>query len=76
VPTHRHLEIKPASQLVRRGDPKADAALLKARAWMASPSGQAELGGLAPTEAAELALRKLYQELTGVEPQGAEPGDV
>lgn len=63
-------EVIPASHLARNTNLKADAALQKTRAWLASTAVQDELGNLSPTDAAEAALRKLYEEFTGAKPQG------
>ncbi|MFZ4776957.1 MAG: hypothetical protein ACOYM3_16430 [Terrimicrobiaceae bacterium] len=69
---HRRIDIKPASQLPRRTDlqKQADVAMKKARTWLASAEGMAQLDSLPPAEAAEIALRKFYRELTGEEPPG------
>ena len=58
-------DIKPASQLAPK---KEDAAMQKTLAWLTSPAGQERLGKLAPLEAAEVAVRRFYKELTGGEP--------
>ena len=62
----RRLEINPASQLAPSTE---DAALQRARAWLASDAGQARLANLSPSEAAEVALRRFYKELAGRDPR-------
>ena len=59
-------DIKPASQIV----PSAEkAALQRTRAWLSSAVGQEKLASLTPTDAAEVAVRRFYRELTGGEPE-------
>lgn len=62
----RCLEINPASQLAPSME---EAALQRARTWLASDAGQAGLVNLSPSEAAEVALRRFYKELAGKEPR-------
>ncbi len=66
----RRPDIKPASQVLSRPDAqkKADAALKNSQAWISSPEGLAQLAGLSPFDAADLALRRFYQELTAGQP--------
>ena len=59
-----HPNVKPASQLLQ--DPET-VAMQKTRAWLASSAGQEKIASLAPLDAAELALQRLYRELTGRE---------
>ena len=61
-------EIQSASRLLRETE-KADAALQRTRAWLASASAQADFAALTPADAAEAALQKFYREITGLEPK-------
>ena len=59
-------DIKPASQIV---PPAEKAALQRTRAWLASATGREQLAALTQSEAAEVAVRLFYRELTGGEPE-------
>lgn len=56
--------LKPASQLPRSTE-KIDGAFQRTRAWLASADAQDQLKELPPLDAAETALRRLYEEFTG-----------
>ena len=58
-------DVKPASQLPPS---REKAALQRTRDWLASPAGREKLSALAPSDAAEVAVRMFYHELTGGEP--------
>ena len=64
----RRPEIKAGSQLLRETE-KIDAAMQKTRSWLASAAVQTDFTTLAPAEAAEVALKRLYVEFTGAEPK-------
>lgn len=62
--------VLPGRKLLKPAGSNVEDALQKTRTWLASSDGQAQLGGLSPTDAAEIALRRFCEVLAG---PGAQP---